>query len=98
MDRGELYKSEFTVSPVEDGGFVVFRRAKGADRDARYAFSNLADLMVFLKSHEAATFQEKAQGGPIYIGGGALGGGNGGIPLYVREQAKAILEGPQCSE
>lgn len=98
MDRGELYKSEFTVSPVEDGGFVVFRRAKGADRDARYAFSNLADLMTFLKSHEAAAVLEKAEARPVYIGGGAAGSGNGGIPLHIREHAKTFSETLKCLE
>lgn len=55
MDRGQLFKNNFSVKPARNGSFVVYPR----DVDDCIAFSNLADLMRFFSDEAQAVFNEK---------------------------------------
>lgn len=51
MDKGEVFKRTIVIKPCEDGSFIVDAG------DARWAFSNIDDLMAFLLNHARPTMK-----------------------------------------
>lgn len=79
MDSGVIFEKGFTVEPCEGGSFVL--HAKHVDpgfKGKRWAFSNVADLMVWLAGQSALAFA------------GPDAGSSGLVPDWQREMASRV--------
>jgi hypothetical protein len=72
MDRGELLKIEFVVTPGQNGSFVVRGTAHGPHE--QWGFTSFTDLIAFLQSEAEVLLRNDGEEKQL---GGIVGGADG---------------------